>query len=62
MPNNKILHFGLMQKKYKRCGKTVVSNLLNNLGYPVYNSDKNAKKLMNFKTELISKIIHHLSK
>ena len=25
-------------------GKTVVSNLLNNLGYPVYNSDKNAKK------------------
>ena len=40
-------------------GKTVVSNLLNNLGYPVYNSDKNAKKLMNFKTELISKIIHH---
>ena len=40
-------------------GKTVVSNLLNNFGYPVYDSDKNAKKLMNFKTELISKIIYN---
>ena len=40
-------------------GKTTIAKIFSHLGYPVYNSDTEAKNLINTNAELISEIKHY---